>query len=350
MGDTIINKVAVQHKVKPFRVLFFCGERSPWGYSHLAPLLSELRIELVGVVMATEKRWTNFRVALSGEEQKPPDRVTKIKQLVKTLIGRKNRTDITHSLLSKHNVPVLLCEDVNSPESIDLFKTYEADLLLCAAYPQIFKPELLSICPKGAFNSHPSLLPRCRGAHPVFWAIASGETKSGATIHYMTRELDQGDIVGQIEVDLPSTETYSGLYTKLVGVIPDLVLQFVTFLVTPGSHAIPQDHSKATCFRNDRRIHRRIFWSEMAANQIHNLVRACNGSAYCWFGDRKILIRQVEVANSNRNMTNGISVPAGTIVDVYDDMPVVVAQQGFVLLKHLTSSRKMCFEIGQILH
>lgn len=354
MGNIGVAEVASKNGTNPLRVLFFCGERSRWGYSHLVPLLSEPRLELVAVVMATEERWTIFRSALSGEIYKPFGWKGKAKSVVKTLMGQKtlNRTRSSLSTLSKHNVPVLFCDDVNSPASADSFKEYNADLILCAAYPQIFNPELLSVSPKGAFNSHPSLLPRCRGAHPVFWAIASGEKESGATIHHMTRDLDQGDIVVQIAVSLLPMETYSELYAKLANLIPALISKFTTFVVTPGSCPTPQDDTKATYYRNDRRIHHRIFWSKMSATQIRNLVRACEGNAYCWFRDNKIMVHQIKVADTNRNMTNGISVPPGTIVDICDKIPVVATRSEFVSLESLAlpKLRKVNFEIGQILH
>lgn len=336
------------------KILFFCGERSPWGYAHLEPLITDPELEVVGTVIATDERWRIFRKALSGEEPKPPSPFTKIKQIVRSVLGRKipNRTELALNLLSQHNVPILTCENVNSAESINLFKSYKSDLIFSAAYPQIFKSELLSVGVKGAFNSHPSLLPRCRGAHPVFWAIASGETKSGATIHYMTKELDQGDIVAQLEVELLPTDTYRVLYDRLTGVVSDLLAQFTTRLQSDCIEAMPQNSQNATYFRNDRTIHHRIFWSEMTAEQINNLVRACHGKAFFWLGDKKLRVQEVEVKVKNRNMTNGITVPPGTVVDIRDFLPVVATKNGFVYLKRIYQpylKKKIMFEIGQII-
>jgi methionyl-tRNA formyltransferase len=167
----------------------------------------------------------------------------------------------------------------------------------------------------------------------------------------MTPELDQGDIVSQIEFDLGPHDTYSQLYAKLITTIPNLLAQFADFLVTSGCKTIPQDMSKSTYFRNDRQIHRRIFWAEMDAVQIHNLVRACNGNAYFWHGQQQVLVRQVEPAETNRNMTNNIKVPPGTVVDIRNGIPVIAVRSGFVILLHITAKwfRKPSFSIGQIL-
>lgn len=347
------NSLTGQDGAQQLDVLFLCGEHSRWGYSHLEPLLLESRFRLTAVVIATQTRWAIFQKALSGQVQNPPGWMVRAKGWLRTLLRRKplDQTKLVLHTAAEHNVPVLLCDDVNSPQSIELLKSYSADLMFCAAYPQILKPELLSVCPQGAYNSHPSLLPRCRGAHPVFWALASGETQSGATIHVMTPQLDQGDIVAQVKVDILPTDTYIELYAKLVDVIPELVSQFTTRMLSPSSNFMPQIHSRSTCFRNDRLIHRCIFWSEMTAWQIHNLVRACAGQAYFWHQGVKVSVRQVVASDANRNMTNEISVPAGTVVDVCDGQAVVAAQQGFVLLEDVTWPRwkRIYFEVGQVL-
>ncbi|HSG05248.1 MAG TPA: formyltransferase family protein, partial [Nitrospiria bacterium] len=172
-----------------------------------------------------------------------------------------------------------------------------------------------------------------------------------ATIHYMTEKLDQGDLVAQVETQILPEDTSSSLYKKLNNLVPELVSQFATFLASPDRRAIPQDGAKATYFRNARRIHRRIFWSTMTSTQIVNLVRACDGSAYCWLGGQKVFIHRAESVPANRNMTNQLAVPPGTVVDRHDDASATVAvQDGFVCLKKSTGSAfgNVAMEIGQI--
>ncbi len=335
------------------KVLFFCGERSPWGYAHLQPLLSESRFEVVGVVVGTDARWRTFRSALSGENQTTTNWLARSKRLLARLLGRNKpgNTRRAVELLSRHKVPVIWCDNANAAEALEQFKEFQADLLFSAAYPQIFGARLLSAFPRGAFNSHPSLLPRCQGAHPVFWAIASGESKSGSTIHIMIPKVDQGDIVAQVEVDLGPRDTRSQLYDKLIAIIPDLVTQFADFLSIEGSKARPQDQSQITCYRNDRQIHRRIFWTEMDAMQIHNLVRACDGAAYFWQNNGRIFVREVEPSVTNQNMTNNVCVPAGTVVEIDNGSPIVAAKNGFVKLTQLKYPRfrGFRFAVGQVL-
>ena len=331
------------------KVIFLCGERSPWGYSHLEPLLHEPAFQVVAVVLATEERWKTFRKALSGQDI-TIDWKHRMKQLVKNVLRpifpNKSNTEHVLHILEQEKIPVVWCDDANATQAIERFRGFAPDILFSAAYPQIFKAQLLAAFPQGAFNSHPSLLPRCRGAHPVFWAIASGENKSGSTIHIMTPTLDQGNIVAQVEVELLSVETRSRLYANLIDTVPLLLTRFASFLTTLEAKSKPQNDNEATYFRNDRAIHRRIFWSEMSAVQIHNLVRACDGSAYFWYGHQRVIVISVETSIANRNLTNGLIVPAGTVVDINNDNPVVATSNGFITLTKIKTPRLSRFRFG----
>lgn len=64
-------------------------------------------------------------------------------------------------------------------------------------------------------NIHPSLLPKFKGAHAMRDALAAGVTKSGCTVHYVTAEMDAGEMIVQAEVDIVSGETEESLAQKI---------------------------------------------------------------------------------------------------------------------------------------
>ncbi len=70
-----------------------------------------------------------------------------------------------------------------------------ADLLLVAAFGRILPAELLALPRLGAFNVHPSLLPRWRGNNPIEWQILREERTGGVTVHEIVPEVDAGPIV-----------------------------------------------------------------------------------------------------------------------------------------------------------
>ena len=336
----------MQEKLK---IIFFCGERSPWGVAHLRPLLAHPQLQTVAVIFATPARWETFRTALSG----PSPNVSTLRKAWRRFRarGRKDNPQRVAQLVEEHGVPLVYCDDVNRQDSVASFAEYGADVAFSAAYPQLFGEDLLSRWGPRIYNSHPSLLPKFRGAHPVFWAVAKGATETGGSIHVMTAELDQGDVVAAKPVPILETDVYRDVYDKLVQLVPDLFDGFVDFLRDTNARGKPQDPAQASYFRNDRAIHRRISWLQFAAEEVHNLVRACDSRAFFFAENREIRVLRTSWSPTNHNMTSDVQVPPGTVVDVIDDQPVVAARDGFVRLEQIRQSlrRAVVFRIGQIL-
>ena len=76
-------------------------------------------------------------------------------------------------------------------------------------------------------------------AHPVSWAIRSGETEFGFTFHYMDGELDTGNILGQVRIPLAEEDTWEELTPKLAAAAGGL-LPAVLERVERGDPGDPQ--------------------------------------------------------------------------------------------------------------
>jgi methionyl-tRNA formyltransferase len=240
--------------------------------------------------------------------------------------------------LKSFGVPVVEFNDANSPDSREIIGRYSPDVLLSAAYPQIFTQQLIEATPGGAINFHPSLLPRFRGAHPHYWCLATGEKLGGVTAHYMTTRLDSGDIIAQRAIDLQGLY-YGDLYRKIIAITPDLVRDVSMFLSDPGARALPQDGRLATIFRNDREIHRRLDFQGLDSTELLNRIRA--GGAHALHRGRRIYIHRAQVLQRNRHMTNHIAVPPGIILDM-DERGVFVAtkDRAFLVIESVQWARK----------
>jgi len=329
----------------PLRVLFFCGEQSPWGRAHLRPLLEDPRVELAGVVLASETRWAVFREKLTGEPARAPGALGRARQYVGRKLGRReDHAGDVRRLLVERDVPLIFSHSVNAKADRRRFRDTGADIFFSAAYPQIFGRLLLGLPPRGAYNSHPSLLPRCRGAHPVFWAIASGERRSGGTIHLMTAELDRGGIAAQQEVPLGDDDYHADLYARLVRAVPGLLRRFVDWLLLPGAELVPQDDDRATFFTNDRREDHRIDWAGMDAARINRLVRACDGNAFFSVGGEEILVRRISAPGPGQGEPGRVEAMDG-------GRPVVAAREGLLTIEACEARHggEAVFEKGQTL-
>lgn len=118
------------------------------------------------------------------------------------------------SIAESKKIPVYQPENVNSPEFIKIIKEINPDLIVVAAYGQIFSKEFLDSC-KLMVNAHASLLPKYRGSSPVAHAILNGDGETGCTIIKIDSGIDSGDIHSRSSINIEMEDTTGTLETKI---------------------------------------------------------------------------------------------------------------------------------------
>jgi methionyl-tRNA formyltransferase len=122
----------------------------------------------------------------------------------------------------------------------------QPDAIVVVGYGRIIPAWMIDLPPLGNVNLHASLLPKYRGAAPVQWAIASGETVTGVTTMRLDAGLDTGDILLQQSVSIAAEETAESLAPRLAGIGAELMIGTLDGLKAGTIHPRPQDHSQAT--------------------------------------------------------------------------------------------------------
>ena len=312
------------------RAILFFGDKSRFGRAHFEPFLNS-GFDIQAVIIPTSERWTKFRRSLQGKDYRY--RVDLSSSGLTSTVRRglsKIKSGLKRSTVSDqwqdHN-NVLFTDDVNSERFLMQIEPLDADFFFCAAYPQIFGQNLLDMPRHGCVNFHPSLLPAYRGAHPHFWTIFNGESTGGLTAHYMTREIDSGDIIAREELSIEGF-TYDQYYDLIVSRIPGFSKIVQSKLLRGDFGGSPQPHYGVSLYRNDREIHRRIQWDVHSAEQIANMGR----TQKCFFllARDRVVLRAAVSSDRNRNITNDVEVGAGLIVDLGEHGPVVKAKTGYV--------------------
>ncbi len=118
--------------------------------------------------------------------------------------------------------------------------------IVVIGYGRIVPKWMLDLPPLGNINLHASLLPKYRGAAPIQWAIASGETVTGNTTMRIDEGLDTGPILMQEELMIAPEDTAVTLAPKLAERGAKLVVYTLRGLEQGKIAPIPQDHAKAT--------------------------------------------------------------------------------------------------------
>jgi methionyl-tRNA formyltransferase len=94
-------------------------------------------------------------------------------------------------------------------------RALHADVAVVTAYGKILPQDVLDAPRRGCVNVHASLLPRFRGAAPIQWAIAAGDTKTGVCLMQMDAGMDTGGVIDRAELPIGPDDTSATLHDAL---------------------------------------------------------------------------------------------------------------------------------------
>ena len=98
----------------------------------------------------------------------------------------------------------------------ELIEAQQPDLIVLAGFMRILTDEFVRRFPGKMINIHPSLLPRYPGLHTHQRALDAGDAKAGATVHFVTAELDGGPPIAQVEVPISDQDDADSLARKVL--------------------------------------------------------------------------------------------------------------------------------------
>ena len=93
-----------------------------------------------------------------------------------------------------------------------------AVVIILAGYLRILSPEFIEKYLGKILNIHPSLLPKFKGLNTHQRAIDAAEKIHGASVHFVTEELDGGPIIAQSSVEIDSTDNAKSLASKVLNI------------------------------------------------------------------------------------------------------------------------------------
>ncbi len=158
----------------------------------------------------------------------------------------------------EHQLPLARTPDLNAETLLS------ADLLIVIAFGQKIAPHIVNHPRLGSINLHASLLPRCRGAAPVNWAILGGDTITGNSIIRLADRMDAGAILGQSQLTIDPLETAGELHDRLAADGAHLLLRVLGELESGTSREQAQDESRVTHARKLTRDTARLDLSKPA--------------------------------------------------------------------------------------
>lgn len=148
------------------------------------------------------------------------------------------------------------------------------DILVSAGYPYLLTPADLSVA-RVNLNIHPSLLPKYRGKMSGWFIIANGETETGATVHFMSPEMDKGNIIAQQSFALSPFDTLASVARKTAALEPALLFEALDRL-RRGEPGLAQDENQQTTYLETRTPEDSRIDPRKSLVESYDFIRACD--------------------------------------------------------------------------
>jgi methionyl-tRNA formyltransferase len=120
------------------------------------------------------------------------------------------------------------------------------EAIVVVAYGRIIPQWMIDLPPLGNINGHASLLPKYRGAAPIQWAIATGETVTGVTTMRIDAGLDTGDMLLKRETAILPEDTAVTLSPRLAALTAELLVETLPTLKEGRIQPQKQDDAHAS--------------------------------------------------------------------------------------------------------
>ncbi|MDK2972593.1 MAG: methionyl-tRNA formyltransferase [Candidatus Sumerlaeota bacterium] len=175
--------------------------------------------------------------------------------------GRKLQPPPVKQIAEAAGIPVHQPASIKRTPLTDVLVASGAQVAVVVAYGQILPVRLLDALPFGFLNIHGSLLPKYRGAAPIQWAIANGETTTGVTIMQIDEGLDSGPVLARAEAEILEDDDARSIHDLLSLLGANTMLEVLDRIEAEGRvESTPQDHEQATLAPLIKRDDARIDW------------------------------------------------------------------------------------------
>lgn len=197
--------------------------------------------------------------------------------------GKKIRYSAVKEYALENDLTLLQPEKLKNEEFVNVLKELNADLFVVVAFRML--PEVIWSMPaKGTINLHGSLLPDYRGAAPLNWAIMNGDNKTGATTFFIQREIDTGNIIDAVEIEITENMNVGELHDSLMFKGADLLVQTINNIGQGKVTGTPQAELITDKIKEAPKIFKdtcRIDWNK-SNSEVHNHIRGLSPYPAAW--------------------------------------------------------------------
>ncbi len=180
--------------------------------------------------------------------------------------------------------------------NFEKLQTLNLDYIFGIHFPYIIPTEFLDLPKMGFLNLHPAYLPFNKGWHTPSWAIID-ETPYGATLHFMTEKLDEGNIIHQKKIVIDPSDTAHTLYKRVMKVEEEVFFEAFESIKNLMPKSTQQAHIGTNHSKKDLKNVQEINMDKSySAKELINLLRGLTTNkieeaAYFREGDDRFYIQ-----------------------------------------------------------
>jgi methionyl-tRNA formyltransferase len=197
--------------------------------------------------------------------------------------GKKIRFSAVKEYALENDLTLLQPEKLKDEEFVNALREISADLFVVVAFRML--PEVIWDMPsKGTINLHGSLLPDYRGAAPLNWAIINGDSKTGATTFFIEKEIDTGNIIDKVEIEITENMNVGDLHDSLMLKGADLLVHTINNIEQGKAVGTPQAELITDRIKEAPKIFKdtcRIDWHK-PNKEVHNHIRGLSPYPAAW--------------------------------------------------------------------
>jgi len=205
----------------------------------------------------------------------------------------------------EQGIPVLQPKNLKAADFLEELAALKADVQIVVAFRML--PVVVWDMPEhGTWNLHGSLLPKYRGAAPINWAVAMGETETGVTSFKLKHEIDTGAILYQESMPIGDYDTAGDVYLKLMELGAEVVLKTANTIATGNYELLPQDDSLVT---KAPKIYKETCGIDFnqTVKQVYDFVRGMAPFPAAWtlVDDKEFKIMKAEISDESASEAPG---------------------------------------------
>ena len=243
-------------------------------------------------------------------------------------------------------LPVVQPEKIKNNEQFrSQLSSLAPDAIIVVGYGRILPQWMIDLPLFGNLNVHASLLPKYRGAAPIQWAIASGESVTGVTTMRIDAGLDTGDILLQKEMPILAEDTAETLAPRLAALGATLMMETLHGLEAGVLNGRSQDHTKATLAPVLKKEDGLINFQRTAV-EIWNRLRGFQPwpGAYTRFRGKQLQI------HAAKPLPSFSTLPVGEVISETDHFVVGCGNNSALEVTELQLEGKKRISAGDFLH